>query len=467
MTDLAYMPLVEVAKLLEERELSPVELTRQMLDRIDRIDPHLHSYRTVLADRALAQARRAEAEIAGGEYRGLLHGVPLAVKDLVYTAGIPTFCGATLMAGWLPAYDATVMRRLEAAGAVLLGKLHMTEFALRWHHPAWPVPVNPWGDNRWSGVSSSGSGVATAAGLCYGSLGTDTGGSIRFPAACSGVVGLKPTYGRVSRYGVFPLAKSLDSVGPITRRVADAAALLGVIAGHDPNDPTASHRSVPDYVALLGQDWELSGRSLRIGVDERFIRDGVHGEVSDAVLQAVMHLTELGLEAVEVVVPPIDPDLMMATWSTLCAADAADAHRATWPARADEYGPFRQWLEFANTQTAADYAAAHATRLEYAGKMAGLFEEIDLLACPAMPYAAPPIGDEGLPLPDATVVRPRFTYPFNFSNSPTLTVPCGFTSDDLPIALQLVGPHFSEATLLRVGHAFEQSTEWHTRVPPV
>jgi amidase len=281
------------------------------------------------------------------------------------------------------------------------------------------------------------------------------------------VVGLKPTYGRVSRYGVFPLAKSLDNVGPLTRRVADAAALLGVIAGHDPADPTASHRSVPDYVSLLGQDWEPSGRGLRIGVDERFIRDGVHPEVSDAVLQAVTHLTELGLEAVEVVVPPIEPDLMMATWSTLCAADAADAHRATWPARADEYGPFRQWLEFANTQTAADYAAAHATRLEYAGKMAGLFEEIDLLACPAMPYAAPPIGDEGLPLPDATVVRPRFTYPFNFSNSPTLTVPCGFTSDDLPIALQLVGPHFSEATLLRVGHAFEQSTEWHTRVPPV
>ncbi len=463
MPELAYMSLTEVATLLEKRELSPVELTRRLLERIDRVDTHLHSYRTVLADRAFEQARRAEEEISRGEYRGLLHGVPIAVKDLVYMAGIPTLCGSTLMQGWLPDYDATVLRRLETAGAVILGKLHMTEFALRWHHPAWPAPVNPWGADRWSGVSSSGSGVATAAGLCYGSLGTDTGGSIRFPAACNGVVGLKPTYGRVSRYGVFPLAKSLDNIGPITRRVADAAAMLSIMAGYDPDDPTSSHRSVPDYVARLEQDV----RGLRIGVDERFIRGGVQPEVSEAVLRAVKELTELGLEAVEVVVPPIEPDFMMNTWSTLCAGDAADAHRATWPARVGEYGPFRQWLELADTQTAADYAAAHATRLEYAGRIAGLFEQIDLLACPAMPYAAPPIGDDALPLPGDNVVRPRFTYPFNFSNSPTLTLPCGFTSDDLPIALQLVGPHFAEETLLRVGHAFEQSTAWHTRLPPV
>lgn len=461
MTDLAYMPLVEVANLLERRELSPVELTHHLLDRIDSVDQQLHSYRTVLADSALELARRAEEEIGRGAYLGLLHGIPIAVKDLVDTAGIPTLSGSTLMAGRLPSADATVMRRLYAAGAVLLGKLHMTEFALRWHHPAWPVPVNPWGADHWSGVSSSGSGVATAAGLCYGALGTDTGGSIRFPAACNGTVGLKPTYGRVSRHGVFPLAKSLDNVGPMTRCVADAAVMLGAIAGHDPSDPTSSHRSVPDYIALLDQDI----RGLRLGVDERFIREGVHSEVGDAVVQAVSHLRELGLEVVEVVVPPIDPDLMIKTWSTICASDAADAHRESWPARADEYGPFREWLEFAETQSAADYAAAHATRLEYAGRIDGLFEGIDLLACPAMPYAAPLIDSDALPLPDERAVRPRFTYPFNFSNSPTLTLPCGFTADHLPIALQLVGPHFSEATLLQVGHAFEQSTVWHTRVP--
>ncbi len=461
MTDLAYMSLVEVASLLQKRELSPVELTRHLLDRIERVDKRLHSYRTVFAERALEQARQAEAEISSGAYRGLLHGVPIGVKDLVYTAGLPTLSGSTLLQGWLPDYDATVMQRLDAAGAVLLGKLHMTEFALRWHHPAWPTPVNPWGADRWVGVSSSGSGVATAAGLCYGSLGSDTGGSIRFPAACNGGVGLKPTYGRVSRYGAFPLAHSLDNIGPMTRRVADAAAMLGVIAGHDPNDPTSSHEAVPDYVARLDQDV----KGLRLGVDERFIRDGVQPEVSEAVLQAVARLAELGLEVVEVTVPPIDPDLMMDTWATLCAADAAHAHRETWPDRADEYGPFREWLEFADTQRAVDYAAAHETRLAYAGKIAGLFEGIDLLACPAMPYAAPPVGEDGLPLPGGSFVRPRFTYPFNFSNSPTLTLPCGFTPDDLPIALQLVGPHFAEEMLLRVGHAYEQATAWHTRVP--
>lgn len=462
MSELAYMSITEVASLLEKRELSPVELARHLLDRIERVDKHLHSYRTVLADRALEEARRAEEEIARGEYRGLLHGIPIAVKDLVYTAGIPTLCGSMLMEGWLPAYDATAMRRLDAAGAVLLGKLHMTEFALRWHHPAWPTPANPWGADRWSGVSSSGSGVAAAAGLCYGALGTDTGGSIRFPAACNGAVGLKPTYGRVSRYGVFPLAKSLDNLGPMARRVADTAAILGVIAGHDAHDPTSSRETVPDYVSLLDQDV----RGLRMGVDERFIGDGVEPEVRDAVLQAIAHLTDLGLEPVEVVVPPLEPDFMIDTWSTLCAGDAVDAHRDTWPASADGYGPFRQWLEFGDTLTARDYAAAHATRLEYAGKIDGLFAEVDLLVCPAMPFVAPPLGEDGLPLPDDRFVRPRFTYPFNFSNSPTLTLPCGFTADDLPIALQLVGPHFAEGTLLRVGQAFEQSTMWHTRVPP-
>ena len=204
MTDLAYMSILDVANLLKKRQISSVELTRDLLDRIEIADKHLHSYRTVLASRALEQARCAEEEIASGNYRGPLHGIPIAVKDLIYTSGISTLCGSTLMQDMTPEYDATVLRRLEAAGAVVLGKLHMTEFALRWHHPAWPVPVNPWRADRWSGVSSSGSGVATAAGLCYGSLGTDTGGSIRFPAACNGVVGLKPTYGRVSRYGVSP-----------------------------------------------------------------------------------------------------------------------------------------------------------------------------------------------------------------------------------------------------------------------
>lgn len=463
MTEVAYLSLVEVAELVQQGEVSPVELTQSLLDRIERVDPQLHSYRTVTAEYALEQARTAEAEIRRGDYRGPLHGVPIAVKDLVYTAGIPTWCGAALMEGWVPDFDGTVYQRLHAAGAVLLGKLHMTEFALRWHHPKWPTPLNPWGHDRWTGVSSSGSGVATAAGLCFGSLGSDTGGSIRFPAAANGIVGLKPTYGRVSRYGVFPLAKSLDNVGPMTRRVADAAAMLGVLAGHDPHDPTSSHAPVPDYLAQLEQDV----RGLRLGVDADFVQSGVHPEISAAVMQAIARLQELGMEVVEISVPRLDPDLMVETWSILCSADAADAHRATWPSRADDYGPFREWLELADSKSAADYAGAHNIRLEYAGQIAGLFEGIDVLACPAMPFAAPVIDETGLPLPGDGYVRAKFTYPFNFSNSPTLTLPCGFTSETLPIGLQLVGRHFAEATLLQVGHAYEQATDWHTHMPPV
>ena len=461
MTDLAYLSLTEVASLVEKREVSPVELTRHLLERIDDLDGRLHSYRTILADRALDQAREAEQEIAGGRYRGPLHGIPIAVKDIFYTKGIPTTCGSTLLQGWLPTSDATVVRRLEAAGAILLGKLHMTEFALRWHHPAWPMPVNPWGSTLWPGVSSSGSGVATAAGLCFGSLGTDTGGSIRFPAASNGVVGLKPTYGRVSRHHVFPLAASLDNVGPITRGVADAAVMLEAIAGHDRDDPTSSYQAVPPYLSSIAGDV----KGLRIGVDERFIGEGALPEVSAAVLRAVTHLNDLGLEVVEITFPTIDSPVE--TWSTICSADAAVAHSATYPARAGEYGPFRAWLELADKQRGVDYAAAHAKRLAFAGEIAGLFEGVDLLACPAMPTPPPPIDGQGQPVMAEGYTRSHFTYPFNFSNSPTLTLTCGFTASNLPIALQLVGPHFAEEILLRVGYAYEQSTDWHTHRPPI
>ena len=253
MTDLALLPLMTLAPQLAARTLSPVELTQHLLDRIATLDSRFHSYVTVMADTALAQAKQAEAEIAAGNYRGPLHGIPIAVKDLCFTPEAPSSCGSQMFRDYQPADEATVVSKLRAAGAILLGKLHMTEFALRWHHPYRPIPVNPWGADRWPGVSSSGSGVATATGLCYGAIGTDTGGSIRFPAACNGVVGLKPTYGRVSRAGVFALAASLDNVGPLTRSVADAAAMLQAMAGYDERDPTSSRCAVPDYVALLQQ----------------------------------------------------------------------------------------------------------------------------------------------------------------------------------------------------------------------
>jgi amidase len=432
-----------------------------MLDRIDALDPRFHSYVTVLADRALAQAKAAEAEIAGGHYRGPLHGVPLAVKDLCFMKDTVTTCGSQMLTEWMPDQNATVVWKLQQAGAVILGKLHLTEFALRWHHPYRPIPLNPWGEGRWPGVSSSGSGVATAAGLCFGAIGTDTGGSIRFPAASCGTVGLKPTYGRVSRAGVFPLAASLDHIGPLTRSVADAAAMLQAIAGPDPLDPTASRRPVPDYLGALAQG--VAG--LRIGVDERYITEGVHPDVSAAVKEAVRVLAELGAHIVAVTVPEPDMQATTQAWLTLTGADALVAHEGMYPERAADYGPFRELLDNTAKLRAQDYAKAHALRETFAAQFDPLFDQMDLLLCPTMPTTAPMMDAQGNAIIQEGYVRTRYTYVFNFSRNPTISLPCGFDSNGLPVSLQLVGRHFEEDLLCRAGHAYEQATEWHTRKP--
>ena len=362
---------------------------------------------------------------------------------------------------FVPDHDGTVTRKLVDAGAILLGKLHMTEFALRWHHPYRPVPVNPWGEGRWPGVSSSGSGVAVAAGLCYGAIGTDTGGSIRFPAACNGVVGLKPTYGRVSRAGVFPLAGSLDNVGPITRTVADAAIWLQAIAGHDPLDPASSTLPVPDYLASLAAG--LDG--IRIGVDEAYLTEGVHPAVSQAVLAAVELLRSLGANLVSVRVPEPDLDATVDAWYLLTAADALVAHEGIYPQQRDDYGPFRELLDDGAKASAQDYARAHQLREEVACRMIQLFDEIDVLVTPTMPVTAPKMDASGLPLIQPGYVRARYTYPYNFSRHPTLSLPCGFDEARLPISLQLVGRHFGEDLICRVGHVYEQATAWHKAMP--
>jgi len=247
--EIAYLPLVEVGRRIAARQLSPVAVTGAMLARIERLQPKLRAYATVMAESALAEARAAEAEIAAGRRRGPLHGVPLAVKDLCYTAGAPTAAGMKIHRDFRPTYDATVVARLRRAGAVILGKLQMTEGAYADHHPDVAPPLNPWNADYWCGSSSSGSGVATATGQCFGSIGSDTGGSIRFPCDANGITGLKPTWGRVSRHGIFPLSESLDHIGPMTRSAEDAAAMMQAIAGHDPADPTSVSLPVPDYLA--------------------------------------------------------------------------------------------------------------------------------------------------------------------------------------------------------------------------
>lgn len=466
-TDLCFKTLTELADLIRRKEVSPVEATRSVLDRIEAIDGKLHSYITVLPESALKRAQEAEQAIQRGEVTGPLHGVPIAVKDLCFTRGIRTTCASKILADWAPDYNATVVEKLHAAGAVLLGKLHMTEFAYAGYHPSYQPPINPWNPNHWSGASSSGSGVATAAGLCFGSLGTDTGGSIRFPSASCGIVGIKPTYGRVSRYGVFPLADSLDHVGPMTRSVADAAAMLDVIAGFDPQDPTSRR----EIAAVSTDPITLKGGvlNLRIGVDEAYCKDASDPEVAAAVLESARVLSALGATVQEVSLSRVPEFLPI--WFVICTAETAAAHEKTFPSRADDYGPgFRAFLESGTKVRGLEYAKAHASRQALCRLIDDLFQKVDLLLCPSMP--TPPARIEDFH-PQAVIERDsllpllRFTAPYDLTGNPTISLPCGFTSDGLPISLQLIGRHLEEALLCRAAHAYEQATEWHKRRPPV
>ena len=468
--DLHFSTIVEVAELIRSKRLSPVELTKSVLGRVDRLDSRLHSYATVMEEQALAAAERAEVEIASGSYRGPLHGVPVAVKDLCFTRGVRTMGGAQVLADHVPEFDATVVTRLSAAGAVLLGKLNLTEGAMGGYHPEFPIPRNPWDSGRWAGASSSGSGVATAAGLCFGSLGSDTGGSIRFPAACNGTVGLKPTWGRVSRYGVLALAESLDHVGPLTRSSTDAGIMLQAIAGSDPNDPTALPAPVPDMLERPDRSIERI-KGVRIGFDERYAVRDVDPQVSAAVVAAVEVLDGLGAEIVELRLPQVDE--YVAAWTVLCTAEAVAAHRATYPSRKDEYGPwFRGWLDLGAQVSGAEYATANNARAACTGHLRTAFEHVDALACPAMPELPFPVTPEAQrsssPVVDEAVFRlQRFTVPFDYNGAPTLSLPCGRSSEGLPLSLQLAGKPLGEPLLCRLGAAYEAATEWHNMHPDI
>jgi len=464
-TPLHFKTLTEMASLIESRQVSSVEVTEAMLKRIEELDGCYKSYATVMADHAMAAARAAELEIIAGRYVGPLHGIPIAVKDLCFTKGVPTMGGTGVLRDHVPAFDATVVSRLESAGAVLLGKLNLTEGAMAGYHPDFQIPVNPWDPERWSGASSSGSGVATAAGLCFASLGSDTGGSIRFPAAACGIVGFKPTWGRVSRYGVLALADSLDHVGPMTRSTADAAVMLQVIAGQDTNDPTSVPEPVPDMLDGLGR----GVRGVRIGLDSRYVEEDVDPQLAQAVLAGVKVMEDLGAEIVEVRVPEMNE--YVAAWRVLCSTEAAVAHRATYPSHRDDYGPwFRGWLDLGVSMNGIDYASANNVRATCNGLLRNVFENIDALACPSMTTPPGRVTPEELYGPmgaEDSLTWGRFTVPFDFSGSPTLSLPCGMNSDGLPLSLQFVGKHLDEPLLCRLGHAYEQATPWHRLRPNV
>jgi amidase len=468
MADGHYATLTETADAIRSRRISPIELTNAMLDRIARLDPLLQAYATVTPELASAHARRAETEIAKGRYRGLLHGIPIAVKDICNTAGVVTAAGMAMHANHVPDFDATVVKRLADAGAVLLGKLQLTEGAFAKHHPSVPVPRNPWNSEYYAGASSSGSGVATAAGLAFGSIGSDTGGSIRFPASANGVTGLKPTWGRVSRYGVFPLAPSLDHVGPMTRSAADAGAMLGVIAGPDPDDPTTLAAPVPDYLA----DLDKGVRGLRIGIDPSYNEVGVDADIVAALRETRRVLEDLGATIREVKVP--DHDAVTTAWGSYAGVEAGIVHAATYPARASEYGPpasgtIAGLIEHGRTVTAVDLMKIHYARLAFSGALATLFLEIDLLLIPTQPLADFTVAREAelFMLPDELSAFLRFAVSFDMAGNPTITLPGGFTAKGLPLSFQFVGRHLDEALLVRAGHAYQQATGWHRKHPPL
>lgn len=462
MTELHYLELTEVGRRIRRKELSPVEVTQALLARIEALEPRLHAYALTTPELALEQARRAEAEVMRGESRGPLHGVPIAVKDLCWTKGIPTAAGMPIHKDWIPDEDATVVRRLAEAGAVDLGKLQLTEGAFADHHPSVTPPVNPWNPDHWSGASSSGSGVATAAGLCYGSLGSDTGGSIRFPSAANGTTGLKPTWGRVSRYGVFPLGATLDHIGPMTRSAVDAAAMLGVLAGADENDPTALQAPVPNYLAGISRGL----RGLRVGVDPAFNAMGVDEVTAAVVAHALDVVRDQGGEVLEVRFP--DAAQMVTDWIPLCGVEAAVAHEATYPARASEYGPgLSGLLDLGRGLPVLELQKIIERRKAFTGRVAALFESIDLLVIPAQAMASPTVARMATLGEDADMLAGllRFTCPFDMTGSPTITLPAGFTPQGTPVAFQFVARHLEEDLLCRAGWAFQQATDWHRKFP--
>jgi len=456
-----------LATAIRAGKVSPVEATQECLARIGRLDGDLRAFISVDEAGALETARRLEGEQRRGAWRGPLHGVPLAFKDLCFIRGLPTSCGTKTAEYFIAERDCTAAARLIAAGAVPLGKLNMTELAMgpfgdNAHHGH---ARNPWRTGHCTGGSSSGSAVAVAAQLALGALGTDTGGSIRLPAAACGIVGLKPTYGRVSRAGVMPLSWSNDHVGPMARTVRDCALLLQVVAGRDPLDATSSAQPVPDYLASLGAG--VAG--LRVGVPENFFFQGVHPEMEAAVRKAAEVIAGLGAQVFEIRLP--DPQTMSDVCNIVSRSEGSTIHVRLLRERPHEVQPVvRARLELGLQIPAYDYLQALRLRARLARAfITEVFAQVDVLVAPVIPEPAPPLAHatEG-PVHELVARQGRFsrlTRPFNGLGLPALSVPCGFSSAGLPLAFQLVGRPFDEETVLRVGDAYQQATDWHTRRP--
>jgi aspartyl-tRNA(Asn)/glutamyl-tRNA(Gln) amidotransferase subunit A len=485
--DLYDLTITEAHRLLKNKEISSRELTRAVLDRIAMVDIRLGAFLTVTADQALDQAAAADRSIASGK-GGPLTGIPIALKDVLCTRGVRTTCGSKILGNFIPPYDATVVERLKKEGAVIVGKLNMDEFAMgsSTENSGFQITHNPWDLSRIPGGSSGGSAAAVAAGLCLGALGSDTGGSIRQPAAHCGVVGIKPTYGRVSRYGLVAYASSLDQIGPLGRSVTDVAHLLNAIAGHDPADSTSAPKAAPDFTAALGR--EIQG--LRIGIPAEYsASEGLDPEVAAAVEAAVATLESLGAERVSISLPhtryavavyyviaPCEASSNLARYDAVKyglradgPADLMQMYRCT---RSQGFGAEVQRRIIIGTYCLsagyydAYYGKASQVRTLIVEDFRKAFAACDVIVCPTAPTPAFKIGEK-VDDPLTMYLSDIFTISANLAGVPAMSIPCGFSSSGLPIGLQLIGKHFDEEMILRVGHAFEQATEYHNKRPKI
>lgn len=460
------LTVCEAAALLRQKKLSPVELAQVTLARIDRLNPRLNAFITITAERALREARAAEREIARGKYRGPLHGIPITLKDNINTEAVRTTAGSRILENFIPREDADVAANLSRAGAVLLGKTNLHEFAygVTTENPHYGASRNPWNQQCTPGGSSGGSAVAVAAGLCFASIGTDTGGSIRIPSALCGIVGLKPNFGRVSCRGIVPLAVTLDHAGPIARCVTDTAILLDAIAATD--QPGASF-----YRALrLGRKRSAGGKRLRVGWPRGYFFERIDAEIHHAVEAAAECLERFGARIEEVSLPHLAEASEPSTQIALAEALEYHESQGYFPARASQYGvDVRKRLELGSAVRAVDYLKAQQARERLRADFRGAFERVDVIVAPSVPMAAPKIGADTVKIgDDSQSVRGalvRTNRPANFTGFPSISVPCGFTRTGLPIGLALLGPEWGESKLLQIALAYEQATEWHSRHP--
>jgi aspartyl-tRNA(Asn)/glutamyl-tRNA(Gln) amidotransferase subunit A len=456
--DLPYLSLTAAAALIKSRRLSPVELTQAILDRVDRLDVAVGAFITVTRDEALRAARQAEQEIARGKYRGTLHGIPFGVKDTHYTKGIRTTANTPVLADFVPDFDATVVARLKEAGGVLVGKMKLPEFSFggAGEGGAFPDAKNPWNLTRTPGGSSSGSAAALAAGLLTVATGGDTSGSIRNPATFCGVVGMKPTYGRVSRRGIVVISWSLDHVGPMTRTVADNAALLNIIAGHDPADETSASLPVPDYTRALRR----GVRNMRVGIPKPAQFDGYHADVMAAFHAALDVFRRLGATVVEVDLP-LTADVVDDVQQIVRIAEAASYHEPFLATKADRYGltSVRRDVEAGSLIPAVQYLRAQKVRARFTRELSNTFSAIDVFLTPGMPA---PAGER-------IDVKQPFRRMFNVCGFPALVLPMGFSTSPqgLPLGLQIAAKPFDEGTIYAAAQAFEAATEWHAKRPPL